>query len=73
MFGLGKSVFALALYVDGKFIHLVPPLDEDGTKAFLCWPTMEQAKVGLAHQQEAYFQDGDEDLRIVKLGITNEV
>jgi len=31
---------------------LVPPCDDDGTDAFMAWPTREQAEAGLRHQVE---------------------
>lgn len=44
------EVWALQLAEGGY----VPPVDDDGTDVFLAWPTEEQARKGLAHQQADY-------------------
>lgn len=40
---------------------LVPPMDDDGTRSFMAWPSQAEAEVGLEHQVEmGYFDPGNE-------------
>ncbi len=32
--------------------HIIPPLDEDGTRVVLAWPTLGEAEKGLEHQRQ---------------------
>ena len=44
-----------------------PPNDDDGTEILMCWPTREQAAIGLAHQIEmGYYEEGDCEIAQVK-------
>lgn len=40
--------------------HRVPPVDDDGTGVFLCWPTLEEAIKGKKYQEEYYDLEGYE-------------
>ncbi len=46
-----------AIRVEGKG-HLLPPMDDDGTACFICWPSKQAAEVGLKFQQEHYDVEG---------------
>ncbi len=39
----------------------LPPIDDDGTDVFLCWPTKDQALQGLDYQADNWL-DGDKEL-----------
>jgi hypothetical protein len=40
--------------------HRVPPIDDDGTNVFLCWPTLEEAEKGKKYQEDNYDVKGYE-------------
>lgn len=42
---------------------LLPPMDDDGTHAFMAWPSRDEAEKGLKHQQATW------DLDDVKLTV----
>lgn len=44
----------------GNGAFLAPPADDDGTQVIMCWPSLEQAKRGLAHQiAMGYYEDSE--------------
>jgi len=45
---------------EGTGPFIAPPADDDGTEVIMCWPTLEQAKRGLAHQIEMGYYEEDE-------------